>query len=189
MRVVVSNVIGNGMSTRLPCTLALAAMCAAFLVAPSVLAARPTAGEPTLGTKASGTSPKRALAEINAARHAHGLRSLRLDARLARAAAAHARSMGQRGYFSHSSAEGSSAAERIRRYYPGAAVGEVIFWREPTATARQAIEAWLSSASHRRIVLGRAFRHVGISAVHMTHAPGVYGGRDVTIIVADFGAP
>jgi uncharacterized protein YkwD len=93
------------------------------------------------------------------------------------------------GFFSHTGPGGNSPATRIARYYRGSRVGEVIFWQEPRATPEQAIATWLASAAHRRIALGSAFRQVGIAAVHMANAPGVYGGRNVTVVVADFGAP
>jgi uncharacterized protein YkwD len=168
---------------------AVAAVCAAFILAPADLAAQPGTGAHAPRTDASGTYAKHALVEINAARTAHGMRRLRLDARLTRASAAHARSMGQRGFFSHSSASGSSAADRIRRYYNGSAVGEVILWRAPDLPPHAAVAAWLASPSHRHVLLHRRFRHIGIVAMTVPGAPGVYGGLDVTIVVADLGAP
>jgi hypothetical protein len=46
---------------------------------------------------------------------------------------------------------------------------------------------WLDSAAHRKIMLTARWREVGLSAIHVTSAPGTFGGREVTIVTADFG--
>jgi hypothetical protein len=38
------------------------------------------------------------------------------------------------------------------------------------------------------VILHGGFREVGIGVVQAASAPGVYGGRPVTVIVVDFGA-
>ena len=49
---------------------------------------------------------------------------------------------------------------------------------------------WLKSPPHRRVLLGSAYRVVGLAAVHVEGAPEATStGLDVTIVVADFGAP
>jgi uncharacterized protein YkwD len=128
------------------------------------------------------------LSKINATRRANGLRALRSSAGLARAAARHARAMGAQGFFSHSSSDGTSPATRIRRYYAGSTVGEVILWRSPGITATEALRMWLGSPSHRRLLLSSGFRDIGIAAVRVDRASGAYGGRPVTIVVADLGS-
>lgn len=95
--------------------------------------------------------------------------------------------MASRGFFSHNSADGTSPAARIRRYYKGKLVGETMLWRSPTVSAEQALQMWLDSPPHRSILMSRSFRHVGIGVVHSQSAPGTYGGLPVTIVVADFG--
>jgi uncharacterized protein YkwD len=161
----------------------------AGLVAPQPFAPEPSAARPATTATATAGYGKRALAGINDARGAHGLRPLRLSASLARAAAAHARELGDGGYFSHASGGGGSVAARIAAYYDGSTVGEVILWKSPSVTPEQAVAAWLESPAHRHVLLHRSFRHVGIAALQVMDAPGVYRGLDVTIVVADFGAP
>lgn len=163
-----------------------AAICAALLVVPTALGARPGADSRT--TQGTGYASQ-ALVEMNAARRARGLRPLRLHRGLARAAAAHGRRMAQNGYFGHSGAGEGSIAARIRRYYKGSTVGEAIVWHESEFPPQQAVAAWLASPVHRAILLNRRFRHVGIAAFRVPSAPGVYSGLDATIVVADFGAP
>jgi uncharacterized protein YkwD len=132
------------------------------------------------------------VARLNAVRRAHGLRPLAWSAQLARAARTHAAAMGRRGYFAHSSADGTPFQNRLGRYYrPGArhlVVGETLYWRSPTAPPRDVIAQWLASPIHRSIVLDPEWREVGLEAVFVPAAPGVFGGRAVTIVVADFGA-
>ena len=53
--------------------------------------------------------------------------------------------------------------------------------------AKRALRMWLNSPAHRRILMTPHWREIGISAVYAPAAPGVYGGRPVTIVTADFG--
>lgn len=97
--------------------------------------------------------------------------------------------MARLGFFAHESANGTSPFERIRRHYRGSSVGETLLWRSPDVTPEEALALWLQSPPHRRVLLGSAFRVVGLAAVHVEGAPGDFNGLDVTIVVADFGAP
>jgi uncharacterized protein YkwD len=177
-------------STRLlPLGLALVAA-ATLLVAAGFTPAQaaPTASSQT-AVVAANSLETAILSRINAVRRAKGLRPLRLDRGLARAADAHARSMLRNGFFGHSSADGTSPTTRIRRFYDGSAVGETILWRSPDSTAAQAVQMWLGSAPHRAILLSSSFREIGLGAVRASQAPGVFGGRPTTVVVADFGKP
>jgi uncharacterized protein YkwD len=132
------------------------------------------------------------LADVNAMRREHGLSALRFSTKLAAAARAHSSEMANRGYFSHDSANGSSFDRRIVRYYPlrGThywSVGENLLWSSPDVDAGGALNMWMGSPEHRRILLTARWREIGLSAVHVTSAPGTYGGREVTIVTADFG--
>jgi uncharacterized protein YkwD len=100
--------------------------------------------------------------------------------------------MAKRGYFSHDSANGSSFDKRIVRYYPFRgtrywSVGENLLWSSPDVDAAGALNMWMNSLEHRKILLTARWREIGLSAVHVTSAPGTYGGREVTIVTADFG--
>ena len=132
------------------------------------------------------------LKEINDFRVAHHLRPLRVSGRLAVAARHHSSEMAARGYFSHTSANGSSFDRRIARFYPlhGArywSVGENLLWSSPSVDAPGALQMWLNSPPHRDILMTARWREVGLSAIHVGSAPGAYGGREVTIVTADFG--
>ena len=132
------------------------------------------------------------LAQMNAVRRAHGLAPLRSSSPLAAAATQHSGEMARVGYFSHNSADGSSFWRRVIRFYSRGryrywAVGENLLWSSPDVGAAAAVRMWMQSPEHRANLLGRRWREVGVSAVHVDSAPGVYGGRAVTIVTADFG--
>ena len=130
------------------------------------------------------------LGEINTLRRQHGLAPLRLNVRLRAAADAHSTSMASRGFFSHTSADGTAFWRRVQRYYPRTrywSVGENLLWSSPDVDPAGALRMWLNSPSHRKNLLTARWREVGLSAVHVNSAPGVYGGNAVTILTADFG--
>ncbi|MBA3733705.1 MAG: CAP domain-containing protein [Actinobacteria bacterium] len=132
------------------------------------------------------------LANINGFRHDHGLAPLRFSSKLAAAARSHSGEMARRGYFSHDSANGASFDRRISRYYSVAgkqywSVGENLLWSSPDVDATGALNMWLNSPEHRTILLTARWREIGLSAVHVASASGTYGGREVTIVTADFG--
>jgi uncharacterized protein YkwD len=132
------------------------------------------------------------LTNINGFRHDHNLASLRFSSKLAAAAREHSAEMAQRGYFSHDSANGTSFDKRISRYYSISgkqywSVGENLLWSSPDVDAVGALNMWLNSPEHRKILLTARWREIGLSAVHVASASGTYGGREVTIVTADFG--
>jgi hypothetical protein len=132
------------------------------------------------------------LIEVNALRRQHGLVPLRRSASLAAAARQHSTEMANRGYFGHSSADGSSFARRIARFYPTAGyrswwVGENLLWSMLPLDAARALDMWLNSPGHRRVILMARWREFGLGEVQAPSAPGVYGGRTVTIVTTDFG--
>jgi uncharacterized protein YkwD len=138
------------------------------------------------------TLNRRVLASVNRFRVSHGLVRLHESGALDRAARRHSLEMGRRGYFGHSSADGMQFWQRIRRFYPARgysywAAGENLVWASPSLTAGRAMSLWISSPPHLANLLSRRWRQIGISAVGVARAPGVYGGRRVTIITADFG--
>ena len=132
------------------------------------------------------------LAQLNAFRAAHGVHALRLSRQLDAAASQHSHEMVADGYFGHDSADGTSATQRIESYYPRGshkhwAVGENLLWASPSISAAAALRVWASSPEHLRNLLDPRWRRIGVSAVHASSAPGVYGGRPVTVITTDFG--
>jgi uncharacterized protein YkwD len=143
-------------------------------------------------TSAASALEQDVLANVNQLRRQHGLGALRLSSKLAAAARAHSTEMARRGYFSHDSANGASFDKRIARFYSLGgkrywSVGENLLWSSPDVSASGALDMWLNSPEHKKILLTGRWREIGLAAVHVSAAPGAYGGREVTIVTADFG--
>ena len=167
---------------------------AAALAAIAVLLLLPQAGSAERYSRVKRVSSldSALVAQVNSFRVAHGLTTLRVSPFLGAAARAHSTQMARLGYFSHNSANGTPFWRRIQGYYPAAgfrywSVGENLLWSSPSVDAASALRMWMQSPEHRANLLNRGWREVGVSAVHAVHAPGVYGGREVTIVTSDFG--
>jgi uncharacterized protein YkwD len=132
------------------------------------------------------------LADINTFRAQHGLPRLTLNRDLTAAASEHSTEMATDGYFAHTSYNGQAFWKRIQSFYsssswPYWSVGENLLWSSPDVDADQALKLWVASPEHLANLLNPRWRQIGVSAVHMTQAPGIYGGLDVTIVTTDFG--
>jgi uncharacterized protein YkwD len=166
-------------------TFAALALCASLLSSPAGATA-------THRTNAMQSLEASLLVEVNGLRREHGLVALRLSSKLSLAARQHSTEMAARGYFSHSSADGSHFDRRIARFYPMGrrrywSVGENLLWSSPDVDAAGALQMWLDSPEHRKNMLTARWREIGIAAVHSAAAPGTFGGRQVTIVTTDFG--
>jgi uncharacterized protein YkwD len=162
----------------------LAFVAAGVLAASALATTRSERSLPTLN--------HRVLAAVNAFRAAHGLARLHESRALDSSARQHSLEMGRLGYFAHNSANGTSFWRRIQRYYSSRnyahwSVGENLLWAAPTVSAGSAMKMWIASPEHLRNLLMPQWRQLGVSAVHVVAAPGVYHGQRVTIITTDFG--
>ena len=164
-----------GLSRAVPLVVACSAL--ALSGAPSVAAAQGTGcGFTRLAASAAPETNVRSALRclVNATRAEHGLRPLRPDARLNAAADQHSADMVARAYFAHVTPEGKSVADRVRDtgYLGGSedwVVGEDIGWGTGAmGTPAAIVDAWMHSPPHRRVILGREFREIGIGV-----APGV----------------
>jgi len=127
---------------------------------------------------------------INDVRARHGLRALRPDSRLERAARRHSRDMVARRYFAHTSPSGLTPRVRIRasgwmRGRPAWTIGETLAWRSGAATPGRIVRMWLASPGHRRVLLDGRYRAAGIGIADGTPYRGARGGATYT---ADFGS-
>jgi uncharacterized protein YkwD len=141
---------------------------------------------------AAAPSARSVLSEINAIRGRHGLRALRPSRQLAAAADEHTLDMGRRGYFRHTSLDGTPFWKRVQRFYPSVgyrawSAGENLLWATAGITAQEAVRLWMGSPGHRANMLNRRWREIGISSRSFMAAPGTFHGGDVTIITTDFG--
>ncbi len=127
---------------------------------------------------------------LNVQRRAHGLRSLRANSRLRRAATAHSSAMVRRRFFSHVQPGGVGLASRLRRtryITPNLVwrVGENIgFGRGSSSKPSWMIRAWMRSTLHRAVILQPRYREVGLGIVN--GVPGRPRARGATF-TADFG--
>jgi uncharacterized protein YkwD len=173
--------MGRGVSGSLVATFAAAA----------TLAVPATAAAPS-DVRAVDSLERSILAEVNAVRRAHGLAPVRGSAALERAAGGHSRAMATLGFFSHTSRDGTIFWKRIARSYSSRGydywtVGENLLWSSAELDGAASVRMWLKSPPHRKVLLNRLWREVGISAVHASAAPGDFGGREATVVTADFG--
>ena len=106
---------------------------------------------------------------VNEGRQSLGLRKLRTHPVLTEAAERYARQMVREDFFSHVDPEGNGPTDRLveagygeRRQGDSWRAGEVLGSGTQVLSTPQAMAfMWLASPSHRRIVLGRRYRHVG----------------------------
>lgn len=167
----------------------------ALLVAVLSLAQGDLAGSQTKSAKRASvtvmTSYESHLATaINVARSRHGLRALKLVPGLMRSAGKHSLQMACKGYFSHSSANGVSFSTRVKSFYgrgsSSFSAGENLLWAQPRTTPREVVRRWLASPGHRQVLLSSRWRVFGVGVVSSTHGLGVFRGRTVMLVTADF---
>jgi uncharacterized protein YkwD len=102
------------------------------------------------------------LCVLNQQRRAHGLRPLRADNGLAKAALGHSKDMVAHRYFAHESRSGAAFTARMprSRFH---ILGENIGWASGRfATPRAMVQAWMHSAGHRANILQPRYRAIGI---------------------------
>jgi uncharacterized protein YkwD len=132
------------------------------------------------------------VAEINIVRRSFGRTRLTLSTQLVRAGQEHARELALHGFFSHDWSDGSPFGNWIQRFYPAGkartwGAAENLAWSTPELSAKSAVEMWLASPAHRRTLLEKRWRQVGIGVVQASAAGGVYEGQNVVIIAGEFG--
>jgi uncharacterized protein YkwD len=133
------------------------------------------------------------VAAVNRTRRTYGLRPLAYSGALANAATEHAKALATAGMFTHDwPTTGRLFSSWIRSFYPARGyrawrAGENLLWASPGFTPSDAVQQWLESPTHRRVLLTKSWRELGIGVVSVVAAPGTYGGRDVQIAAAEFG--
>jgi uncharacterized protein YkwD len=129
---------------------------------------------------------------INQQRASHGRSHLRPDPTLQRAAQEYVASMEAGGFFSHygdflGNPAGATPVSRLRqvgyiRPHHAWMVGENLHWTTVEhSTPTDVLAAWMSSPAHRKYLLKRRFRDLGVAAIRgIPHDP----SRDDGITVA-----
>jgi uncharacterized protein YkwD len=156
-----------------------------FLALP-VASALACAGEQSQPYAVSDVTYERAVeCLVNQQRAAAGVSALAHDRHLARAAGRFSTSMVRQQFFSHVSPQGSTPDARAHAAgYSGGSLGETIGWGEgELATPVAIVEGWMESPPHRSILLGGAFRRIGLGMASGSPS-GTSGAATVT---ADLG--
>jgi uncharacterized protein YkwD len=147
-----------------------AVFCCAFTLA-STAGARDRAAHRSAATSL--------LLAVNRARVAHGLRPLRIDTTLARAARSHSDDMLRGNYFAHGDFHGRMVSFHVR----GPVAGENLAWGNgPYARASTIIAEWLASPEHRANLLHAGWTRIGIGITSGTFL----GNAGASVVTADF---
>jgi uncharacterized protein YkwD len=93
---------------------------------------------------------------MNQTRAAYGLPALRTSFGLARAADAHSASMLRRNVLSH-----GAFSSRLRHYTRARRIGENLAWMTQCDPG-SVVQMWLNSPGHRRVMLSRSFKRIGV---------------------------
>lgn len=145
----------NGTSTRTRVGLVIAASAA--------LAATPAIGSSRPAEAATVSVQNQVIQLVNVQRAKVGCRALVLDAHLSRAAQAHSIDMAKRRYFSHTSLDGRTFAQRLRAQgYTGSLIGENIAAGYPTPKA--VMDAWMKSPGHKANILSCRYKAIGVGS-------------------------
>lgn len=169
--------------------LAAVATCISVIALPSAVAL----GRP--GSAPSAASVSSVLRLLNAERSKRGLRPLRENPLLAKAALWQTHDMVARRYFAHQRQGGPDFVARIRRtgYLSGAkswALGENIAAGEGSSSVESLVRAWMASPGHRHNILSKTYRDIGIGLVldsPYKGASAAAGGPEALTITTDFG--
>ncbi len=94
--------------------------------------------------------------------------ALQWSSSLADIARLHSMDMAREGYFSHTSADGTSMGDRVFPYWSGSTVGENIAASSINRSDSYVVDLWLDSAGHCALIMSPNFTHAGIGAGHDT---------------------
>jgi uncharacterized protein YkwD len=111
---------------------------------------------------------KRTLDLHNQTRAANGLPPFCVHPALTAAARAHSKDMMAKGYFSHTSLDGSTFVTRVTRagYTNWRALAENIAWGSGSYGAPDYIfQSWMNSAGHKANIMNAGLREIGIGVV------------------------
>ncbi|CAM5281259.1 hypothetical protein STENM36S_09130 [Streptomyces tendae] len=117
-----------------------------------------------------GTADSRMVAAVNRERRKAGCSPVRQHRALTRAARGHSAAMARSGRLTHTGADGSSPADRMRQAgYRVASAGENLTAGSDGAEA--AVAVWMRSAPHRHILLTCRYTHAGVGRVKGSGGP------------------
>ena len=130
---------------------------------------------------------------LNGERKQAGRKPLERARRLDRSARRHTRDMVDEGYFAHQREGGPTLLQRIRQtdYFDGVRsglYGENLGYAPPeNASAQRMTDAFSVSDHHRRTMLYRRFRDIGVGAAYVEPNPAFYSDWPAVVFTLDFG--
>ena len=171
------------------------AVCLALLAAPTPpvsFGATGPATRPRGVMAAMSRYERNLLTRVNGLRARHNRVSLVPSPGLTASAEVHTRRMLREGFFEHEAPGERPFWRRIARYYPSAgydywAVGENLAYGSPGLSPAEVVHEWLESRTHRRSLLTREWREIGLAAVQVETAPGEFDGEPATVVTLDLG--
>ncbi|WP_246256792.1 CAP domain-containing protein [Amycolatopsis anabasis] len=120
----------------------------------------PPSTKPNPPKPADGSFGGQVLALVNTERAKAGCGALSADDRLTAAAQGHSDDMAERNYFSHTTPDGVTFDQRIKKAgYPSPAAENIA---KGSATAEQTMRMWMNSDGHRRNILNCSFKKLGV---------------------------
>jgi uncharacterized protein YkwD len=138
----------------------------------------PTAGAGNQAT-ALNQSERSLLSVVNEVRSNHGLRPLKVDPALARAARSYTATMIRTDVFTHGDMYGRLVQSGAR----GPMYGENLAWGVGTyASARHIVRGWMGSPGHRANLLRPGWNRIGLGALRGNFL----GYNGATVVTADF---
>lgn len=159
---------------------------AAVVVIAALLAGAYAARSLFFGSAATTTSASLVDARIgvliNQRRARAGLAPLRVDAALEQLAEGHSRDMIDNAYFAHDSPGGLTFAQRVTRLHRSTTAENIAWGTGGFGTASGIVSLWMASPEHRRIILTRSLRRIGVGIVIGTFE----GQHHATVATADF---
>lgn len=97
---------------------------------------------------------------VNEQRANAGCGPVTADQRLAEAATGHSSDMATRGYFSHTTPEGVTFDQRIKKAgHPSAGAENIA---QGQRSAEQVMDAWMKSDGHKRNILNCSLKSIGV---------------------------
>ena len=138
----------------------------------------PTAGAGNQAT-ALNQSERSLLSVVNEVRGNHGLRPLKVDPALARAARSYTATMIRTNVFTHGDMYGRLVQSGAR----GPTYGENLAWGVGAyASARHIVRGWMGSPGHRANLLRPGWNRIGLGALRGNFL----GYNGATVVTADF---
>lgn len=137
---------------------------------------------------ATSVSPNDLLTDTNAARGAGGVKPLKVNQALSRAAQAKANDMARRNYWSHNTPDGNPPWVFVEgQGYNYQKIGENLAagFNDSQAT----INGWMASPEHRENMLDTAFNEVGFGFANNPNYTSTGNNGPMTIVVAYYGEP